>query len=160
MTVLSLQNRQKTKAVDLKLLRQITRWVLEELLEENSFELGIHLVGVEEMACVNETFLQHEGSTDVITFDHSADDDAANERLYGEIFICIDDAIEQATAFRTNWQSELARYVIHGILHLEGHDDLEPALRRKMKLQENRLLKEVAKRFPLSKLHRATTKRK
>jgi ssRNA-specific RNase YbeY (16S rRNA maturation enzyme) len=46
----------------------------------------------------------------------------------------------------------LARYVIHGVLHLRGFDDLRPADRRKMKREENRLLKEIARLFPLSKL--------
>ena len=157
MKVFSLQNRQRTKPIDAQLLKQLGEYILEELLEEDSYELGIHLVAAKEMATVNETFLQHEGSTDVITFDHTS---SAEEPLHGEIFICIDDAIEQAAEFRTTWQSELARYVIHGILHLEGYDDLEPALRRKMKVQENRLLREAAKRFPLSRLQRRAKKQK
>jgi ssRNA-specific RNase YbeY (16S rRNA maturation enzyme) len=44
------------------------------------------------------------------------------------------------------------RYVIHGILHLLGHDDLEPVARRKMKRVEGRWLRDIARRFPLSKL--------
>ena len=158
MKVLSLQNRQRTKALDVAFLRQITRCVVEELLDESTYELGIHLVGSNEMAMVNQTFLQHEGSTDVITFDHTEPSETSAEHLYGEIFICIDDAIAQAKEFRTTWQSELTRYVIHGLLHLEGYDDLDPALRRKMKTQENRLLRETTKRFGLSKIQRATKK--
>jgi probable rRNA maturation factor len=42
--------------------------------------------------------------------------------LHGELFICLDDAVKQAREFRTTWQSELTRYVIHGLLHLCGHD--------------------------------------
>jgi probable rRNA maturation factor len=74
------------------------------------------------------------------------------QHVHGEIFISIDDAKSQAREFRTSWQSELARYVIHGVLHLRGFDDLRPADRRKMKREENRLLKEIARLFPLSKL--------
>lgn len=49
------------------------------------------------------------------------------------------------------------RYIIHGILHLSGHDDLQPADRRRMKKEEGRLLKEMGRRFRLSKLERKRT---
>ena len=116
------------------------------------------------MTRVNETFLQHAGSTDVITFDHSfgippSSGSASGNRLkpelqtlHGEIFICLDEAIIQAKKFRTTWQSELVRYAIHGILHLQGFDDHRAADRRKMKRAENRLLRELSRRFPISKL--------
>jgi probable rRNA maturation factor len=63
--------------------------------------------------------------------------------------------MKQAREFRTTWQGELARYVIHGLLHLCGHDDLSPKPRRKMKREENRLLRAVSKQFLLSRLARA-----
>ncbi len=165
---LSLLNRQRVRRVDTRLLRQIILHLLDTELGVESFELAIHLVGAEEMAKVNWDFLQHEGSTDVITFDHSdvvaADvrrlskkngGAAAQKSLHGELFICIDDAVKQAREFRTTWQSELARYVIHGLLHLCGHDDRSPAPRRKMKREENRLVRLVVKEFSLSRLARA-----
>ena len=60
----------------------------------------------------------------------------------------------QAKKFKTSWQSELVRYVVHGVLHLLGHDDLKPDLRRKMKREENRLVRLLAKRFSLAQLAR------
>ena len=72
--------------------------------------------------------------------------------LHGELYICLDDAIAQAKEFRTTWQSEVVRYVIHGVLHLLGHDDHAAAARRKMKREENRLLRHLAKEFPLASL--------
>ena len=68
--------------------------------------------------------------------------------------MCVDVAVEQARRFRVTWQAELARYVIHGILHLQGHDDQNAAGRRRMKREEGRLLKELGGRFRLSKLAR------
>ena len=118
-------------------------------------ELGIRLVGAREMARVNWQFLQHEGSTDVITFDHSEAASQAPEaalQLHGELVICVDDAVEQAKEFQTNWQSEVVRYVVHGVLHLRGYDDLRPELRRKMKREENRLVRALSKKFPVAKL--------
>ena len=103
------------------------------------------------MTRVNETFLQHAGSTDVITFDHAEPDAAA---LHGEIFICVDEAVTQARRFRTTWQSELLRYMIHGLLHLQGFDDHTASDRRQMKSEENRLLAALRRRFPTGKLAR------
>ncbi len=54
--------------------------------------------------------------------------------------------------FKTNWQSEIVRYIVHGILHLLGHDDLRVAARRKMKREENRLVRLLAKKFSLAQI--------
>ncbi|MEO7297585.1 MAG: rRNA maturation RNase YbeY [Verrucomicrobiota bacterium] len=157
MTQLCLRNRQRTRKIDLRLLRKITLGLLKEILREPQFELGIHLVAAKEMAMVNENFLHHRGSTDVITFDYGQRA-ASMHLLHGEIFISIDDAVSQAKEFRATWQSELIRYVVHGILHLKGFDDLLPSARHKMKREENRLLTELSRRFTLSKLQRKLKK--
>ena len=156
MKTLLLRNRQRVRAVDSPLLRRIARNLLEEKLAVTGYELGIHLVAAPEMARLNEAFLQHTGSTDVITFNHSEDPEPF--QLHGEIFICLDDAVKQSRAFRTTWQSELVRYVIHGVLHLRGFDDLTPSKRRVMKLEENRLLRELARQFPLRQLVKSTVR--
>lgn len=149
-------NRQQTKKINTRLLRQIVGALFEKL-EISEAELGINLVGAKEMAAVNWQFLQHEGSTDVITFDHANTGARSKEqgaKLHGELFICVDDAISQAKKFKTIWQTEVVRYVVHGVLHLLGHDDLKPDLRRKMKHEENRLVRLLAKRFALAQLSR------
>ncbi len=146
------RNRQRTRRVDGRLLRRLTLAVLRDELRIESWELAVHLVGAAEMARVNWAYLQHEGSTDVITFDHS--EKPTPGVLHGEIFICLDDAVKQAREFRTRWPEELARYVIHGLLHLCGHDDLSPGPRRVMKREENRLVRVVSLAFPLHRLSR------
>jgi probable rRNA maturation factor len=72
--------------------------------------------------------------------------------LHGELFICPAVAVAQAREFGTDWRSELVRYVIHGLLHLLGHDDRQPAARRRMKQAEGRRLRDISRRFALSKL--------
>ena len=147
-------NRQRTKKLNVRLLKQIIGGLFAEL-NISEGELGINLVGAKEMAKVNWQFLQHEGSTDVITFDHA---DGAHGKtrpaLHGELYVCVDDAVAQAMEFRTSWQSEAVRYIVHGVLHLLGHDDLKPALRRRMKREENRLVRLLANRFSLAQLSR------
>lgn len=152
---LTLRNRQRSRIIDLRQLRWILRDLLSSLLESEDFDLTIHLVNAREMTRLNENYLQHAGSTDVITFDYSSD--GAPKSLVGEIFICIDEALIQARRFHTTWQAELVRYIIHGLLHLRGHDDLHAAARRRMKKVEGRLLKELDRRFRLSKLERKPT---
>jgi len=152
---LTILNRQRSQPVNLRLLRQIAADIFSELAIAEA-ELGIVLVGAKEMARVNRQFLQHEGSTDVITFDHAdgSPSPGTPPGLHGELYICVDDAIAQAREFGTSWQAELTRYVVHGILHLVGYDDLKPELRRKMKREENRLVRRLARRFALAELRR------
>ena len=156
---LTLRNRQHTRAVDLRRLRRVAATVLQNLLAVEQFDLGIYLVSATEITRLNETFLRHKGSTDVITFNYaesggpasgrSGRRDARTALLHGEIFICIDEAVAQARRFRTSWQSELIRYLIHGLLHLRGYDDQNASARRQMKREENRLLRRLAGRLKL-----------
>jgi probable rRNA maturation factor len=146
---LFIENRQRTLRIDARYLRRLTDKLIRELLQIENFDLGIYLVNAARMAEMNKTFLQHEGPTDVITFDYQDKDGPA---LHGEIFICTDEAVAQARQFRTTWQSELTRYLIHGVLHLRGFDDLRPVARRKMKREEERLLRQLSDNVSLSKL--------
>jgi probable rRNA maturation factor len=146
---LTVRNRQRVRRVDARQFKKILAAALTELGVE-SCELCFHLVGAKEMARVNWDFLQHEGSTDVITFDLTEgkrQKPKGKNKLSGEIFICLDDAVKQAREFGTTWPGELVRYAVHGILHLLGHDDLQPAERRKMKREEHRLVKLLARRL-------------
>jgi len=147
---LSIRNRQKVCDLDSRLLRRIIQHALDSIESIDSHELCFHLVDAPEMARVNHQYLNHEGSTDVITFDHQ--EEADSDHLYGEIFICLADAVKQARQFRTSWQSELTRYAVHGILHLCGYDDLNDADRKEMKQVENRFLRKLSAEFNLSGL--------
>jgi probable rRNA maturation factor len=147
---LTIGNRQRTRAVDLRLLRRIVDGLFDGLPVLEIADLGVFLVAAPEMTHLNETFLQHAGSTDVITFGYAE----RASQLHGEIFLCVDEAILQARRFRTTWQSELVRYLIHGVLHLLGYDDRRAVARRKMKREEDRLLKSLSARFALSRLAR------
>ena len=150
---LAIRNWQRSRKIDLPLLRRIVRALLTEHLEMAGADLGVFLVAATEMTRLNENFLQHAGSTDVITFDYGETGKRkADSSLHGEIFVCVEVAEKQAAEFGTTWQSEIVRYVVHGILHLTGHDDLQAAARRKMKQEEERLVAELSRRFALSKL--------
>ncbi len=150
---LEILNRQRTKKINPRLLRQIVAALFAELRIETA-ELGINLVVAREMTLLNETFLQHEGSTDVITFNHHDESlpETGEIPLHGELFICVDEAVLQAKRFRCTWQSEVVRYIVHGVLHLRGYDDLQAAGRRRMKREENRLVRRLAQKISFAQL--------
>ena len=158
---LCLRNRQQTRRVDLGLLRRILRHLLTHHFHVRQSELSLHLVQAAEMTRLNEKFLQHNGSTDVITFDYAEPNQTKlrshnpAQFLHGDIFICLDEAVNQARRFRTTWQSELVRYTIHGLLHLCGFDDARPTDRRTMRREENRLLRKASSVFDLRRLDEA-----
>ncbi len=158
-STLTFTNRQRDRRLNLPFLRRVLHHLLAGQLPAPTHDLCFHFVTAEEMARVNRQFLQHEGSTDVITFDHSQPTAPSPDPrpqtpdpLSGEAFICVADAVKQAREFKTSWQSEVVRYAIHAVLHLRGYDDLQPAKRRVMKREENRVLKQTALRFVLSSL--------
>lgn len=104
------------------------------------------------MQQLNQRWLRHAGTTDVIAFDYSAGRATKNTPLHGDIVISIDEAERQARRFRTKWQTEIVRYLLHGLLHLRGFDDLNASQRHKMVTIENKLLEKVGKRFDLLKV--------
>lgn len=151
---ITIRNRQQIRRINTRLFRRVIATALTET-GVTQCELCFHLVDTPEMARINQQYLQHAGSTDVITFDHG-EPAYTNLKpippLFGEIFICLDDAVTQSKEFGTSWQSELVRYAVHGILHLLGHDDSKSTDRRKMKLKENRLVRLLAKSFTFDAL--------
>jgi probable rRNA maturation factor len=183
MSELCVRNRQRTWDVNLGLLRRIFRALVVDLLGVCEYEVGIHLVSTPEMTRLNETYLHHAGSTDVISFDYRylvssglAEGEGMAEpmsiastkklrgrsgpsrptsnpdRIHGELFVCPEVARIQAKRYHATPQAEVVRYVVHGILHLLGYDDQQPADRRRMKRAEKRLLAELARRFALNEL--------
>lgn len=165
---LQVRNRQRIRRINLRYLRRLIETALKGLIRAKEYQLCIHVVAKTEMVHLNETFLRHSGSTDVITFDHADNAGQGAPRpgsqlmnrsnrppssaLHGEIFVCMDEAIVQARRFRTTWESEIVRYVIHGLLHLLGFDDRQEKLRHKMKREENRLLGQLGGRFRFGRL--------
>ena len=149
MRELQLRNRQRDQTLDTKFVRELARALLEEEMGLADYELGISFVSSSRMAEINQQYLQHEGSTDVITFDYREGYEAGSEssELAGEIYISVSDARRQAREFGTRWEEEVVRYIVHGVLHLRGYDDLAAAKRTVMKREENRLLRGMKRRF-------------
>lgn len=84
--------------------------------------MSITFVSARRSATMNRIHLGHRGPTDVITFALGANPDGA---VIGDIYICPDVARKQATEFRVGIREEIARLVVHGILHVCGMEHPE-----------------------------------
>lgn len=96
----------------------------------------INFVGSGQIHKINNKYLGHDYTTDIITFNYSGN----NQILDGELFISIEDAEQFASKYNIPVEEELLRLIIHGFLHLAGYNDQAAADKRKMKRLENRLL--------------------
>ena len=152
-TSLTVRNLVPGQPLDPLFLRRVVRFLLQDLLRAKVREVGIYVVGPDDITGLNEIFLRHRGVTDVITFNYA--ENSQEMLLHGEIFVCVDEARIQAARFGVSWQAELVRYVVHGILHLLDYDDRRKAARVRMKRKENRILQQLADRFPLEALGRS-----
>ena len=81
---------------------------------------------------INQRFLQHDYFTDIITFDYSE-----NGRISGDLFISVDSVRENSIEYGTEFEDELHRVIVHGILHLIGYDDHTEEEIRTMRSKEN-----------------------
>ena len=93
---------------------------------------------------LNRDYREVDKPTDVLSFsladpDALADPEAAV--FLGEIYVSLDTALKQAKAARRTLAREVAHLVVHGTLHLLGHDHRTPAERRRMAALEARLLR-------------------
>ena len=91
---------------------------------------------------VNMRYLQHDYFTDIITFDY-----CEKNILSGDLFISIDSVRENAVYYGTDFNEELNRVMVHGILHLIGYDDHSEEEISQMRAKENYYLELKKKLF-------------
>ena len=94
-------------------------------------EVEVSFVTDDVISTAHAQFMDDPSPTDVITFQH------------GEILISTDTAIRQAAAHANDPQRECALYIIHGLLHLHGHDDHAPDESAVMKQLQESILDQV-----------------
>ena len=113
--------------------------LLDKLGKELNFcisSLPINFISSDEITIINQKYLKHNYSTDIITFNYSAN----KNNLDGEIFISYEDAKINSIKYKNSVAEEIKRLVIHGILHLIGYNDMKAKDFKKMKKLENKLL--------------------
>ncbi len=139
--ILSLVNAQRRVHIPLPALRGLAAEALPLCLKARGPspavlpklpEVVVAIVSDAVIARLHRDFGGVPGPTDVITFQH------------GEIVISAQTASRQARANREPFRREIFRYLVHGLLHLNGHRDQTAAARRKMWAAQERIVKQLA----------------
>ena len=135
------------KELSIKLIRQkivllVTSVVAQENRKAIDSQVNLYFVSDAKMRKLHEQFFHDPSSTDCISFpfDETEDQDPFNGKVLGEIFVCPKTAIEYAAKYKKNPYDELALYIVHGLLHLLGYDDIEIVERKKMRRAEKKHL--------------------
>ena len=131
-------------AVDRRLLRRRAGRVLGALGCPGA-ELSIALVDDAEIAALNGRFRGRPRPTDVLSFSLVEGDHAERRgELLGDVVIALGVASRQARRRRVALDDEVARLLIHGVLHLLGHDHEEAGEAARMRAEERRLERALA----------------
>lgn len=123
------------KKIDKRIIHRLVSGLKKDLSFSIS-SLQVDFVTAEQILEINKDYLNHNYSTDIITFNYSGD----HRILEGEMIISVHDAEVNAKKYSVTFDEEILRLVIHGILHLLDFDDKKESDRKIMKRMENSLL--------------------
>lgn len=116
---------------------EINEWISKVVKSHNRElgELAYIFCSDEKILEVNNEYLQHDYYTDIITFDYTE-----GQIISGDMFISLDTVRTNAELFKTNYDEELLRVIVHGVLHLCGFGDKTEDEESKMRELENKAL--------------------
>ena len=119
---------------------KVSRWIKQIAAQYGKKTGNINYIFCddERILEVNKEFLQHDYFTDIITFDYSS-----GKTISGDIFISIDTVKSNAEGLGVDFENELHRVIIHGILHLCGQDDKTTESQAEMTRKENEALAQL-----------------
>lgn len=149
------RNSARGSGVDSRRLKQTARALLEAVDEADS-TLSISIVTDREIQALNRDHRGKDKATDVLSFPLvestldpvSAPGDGDHERMLGDVVISVETARRQAQAYDAPLQDEVNRLLIHGILHVLGHDHEEASERMRMEAEERRLAGAIGMVWP------------
>jgi rRNA maturation RNase YbeY len=122
----------------IKILPKTKIWLKNIIISEGK-ELGeINYIFCDDdyLLKINQDFLQHDYYTDIITFDYTD-----GEIISGDIFVSLPRISENASLFSKDFDDELMRVLVHGILHLCGYKDKSRHEQKEMRNKEDFYLK-------------------
>ncbi|MBN2483811.1 MAG: rRNA maturation RNase YbeY [Candidatus Omnitrophica bacterium] len=134
-----IRNLQKTKKIDLALIRKNIRKIFK-LLSLSPGAISFVFCDKDCITRLNTQYLGKARSTDVIAFPLPGHDP---QEFLGEVVVSVDAAGTNSRRFNTTFEAELTLYIIHGILHLLDYDDHTPAQRTKMRQKEQELIGKI-----------------
>ena len=99
---------------------KISEWISKAINSENCNEGELNYIFCSDdyLHKINVDFLNHDTLTDIISFDYSV-----GKELHGDVYISVDRVEDNAKDFDVSFEDELARVMIHGILHYCGYKD-------------------------------------
>ena len=114
--------------------RQISKWIKEiiHMHGKKTGDIAYVFCDDERILDINTRYLKHTYYTDIITFDYTEGD-----TVFGDIFISLDTVKDNAVRYKTNFDEELRRVIIHGILHLCGYEDNTRVRKKDMRKRED-----------------------
>ncbi|MHA7837240.1 MAG: rRNA maturation RNase YbeY [bacterium] len=130
--------------VDVGALRARARAILRSVGQGRS-ELSVALVDDSEIAALNARWRGKPRATDVLSFSLLEGDFATHRgALLGDVVISVETAARQASERHRSLDEVVTRLLIHGVLHLIGHDHEEDAEARRMRAEERRIWRSLA----------------
>jgi probable rRNA maturation factor len=146
--VIYYRNEVRRSGVDGRALVATARRLLAAIGEESA-ALSLSLVDDGCIRALNHRYRGKDSATDVLSFplDNGAEPRVL-ERMLGDVVISVDTARRQAAAYDAPLQREIYRLLIHGLLHLKGHDHAASLERRVMRCEERRLADAIALPWP------------
>ena len=129
-----LSNAQREAPVNAARMTRVAQLAIRRLKIRTRGTFTITFINSKTIHALNRKFLRHDHPTDVLTFRYDG------EPVVGEILIAPQQARAYAQTHDLSYQEELARYVVHGLLHWLGHKDRTVAQQRAMRQMEDQLL--------------------
>jgi probable rRNA maturation factor len=144
-----LKNATRRKGLDSTHLRSDVERLLEAIGEKGS-SISLSFVGDAAIRTLNRKYRDHDKATDVLSFPLVTNGSrrGPEERMLGDIVISVDTAERQAAGYDATIDAELRRLIIHGILHLLGHDHERARERAAMEREERRLARVIGMAWP------------
>lgn len=125
------------------LLERAALATLKQQKESPDFDLTIVLADDAHLHELNRNYLGVDAPTDVLSFPASETDPVTGSRYIGDIIISVPYAAKGAAKAGHPVESELQLLVVHGVLHLLGHDHAEPKEKAKMWKAQAEVLKSL-----------------
>ncbi len=144
-----LANATRGTGLDFRALEATTEALLAAL-DETGSSVSLSFVRDPAIRALNRDHRGKDAPTDVLSFPlvEAGDAYAGAERLLGDIVISVDTARRQAAAYDAPLVREIERLLIHGLLHLLGHDHMEAGERARMEAEERRLADAIGMPWP------------
>jgi probable rRNA maturation factor len=121
-----IDNRQRSREVDLAALEGRVRRVLEDLGSAEQTELSLVITDDPDIAQLNEQYLGRKGPTNVLAFPMTEGEfGGLTPGLLGDVVVSVDTAWREAEENGLEPEEHFMRLIVHGILHLMGHDHLQ-----------------------------------